>query len=96
MGGGQLYALRLLDMAPAQRHGAGPALVAAIAERAAQGERSLLLLNRRGCARAGLPACGWKSQCPSCSAFRVFHKLDRTLRCHHRGACPAPAPLRQP
>jgi primosomal protein N' (replication factor Y) (superfamily II helicase) len=39
--------------------------------------------------------CGWKSACPHCSAFRVFHKLDRTLRCHHCGftervprACP--------
>jgi primosomal protein N' (replication factor Y) len=39
--------------------------------------------------------CGWKSECPNCSAFRVFHKLDRSLRCHHCGlservprACP--------
>ena len=38
----------------------------------------------------------WKSECPHCSAWRVFHKLDRTLRCHHCGsservprACPA-------
>jgi len=30
--------------------------------------------------------CGWKSECPHCSAWRVFHKLDRTLRCHHCGA----------
>ena len=41
-------------------------------------------------------ACDWKSECPHCSAFRVFHKIDRTLRCHHCGytervprACPA-------
>jgi primosomal protein N' (replication factor Y) len=40
-------------------------------------------------------ACGWKSGCPHCSAWRVFHKADRTLRCHHCGlaervprACP--------
>ncbi len=39
--------------------------------------------------------CGWHSGCPHCSAWRVFHKLDRTLRCHHCGftervprACP--------
>jgi primosomal protein N' (replication factor Y) len=30
-------------------------------------------------------ACDWKSECPNCSAFRVFHKIDRTLRCHHCG-----------
>ncbi|HSH90287.1 MAG TPA: primosomal protein N', partial [Ramlibacter sp.] len=41
-------------------------------------------------------ACDWKSECPHCSAYRVFHKIDRTLRCHHCGftervprACPA-------
>ncbi len=40
--------------------------------------------------------CDWKSECPHCSAYRVFHKIDRTLRCHHCGftervprACPA-------
>jgi primosomal protein N' (replication factor Y) (superfamily II helicase) len=40
-------------------------------------------------------ACGWKSACAHCSAWRVFHKIDRTLRCHHCGytervprACP--------
>jgi primosomal protein N' (replication factor Y) (superfamily II helicase) len=40
-------------------------------------------------------ACSWKSGCPHCSALRVFHKSDRTLRCHHCGlservprACP--------
>ncbi|MFX8219054.1 primosomal protein N', partial [Acinetobacter baumannii] len=39
--------------------------------------------------------CQWKSDCPHCSAWRVFHKRDRTLRCHHCGftervpqACP--------
>ncbi len=36
-------------------------------------------------------ACGWKSGCPHCSAWRVFHKRDRTLRCHHCGlAQPVP------
>ncbi len=97
MGGGQLPALRLLDMARQPKGTVlAPALVAAIAERAARGEQSLLLLNRRGYAPVlACHACGWKSQCPSCSAFRVFHKLDRTLRCHHCGftervprACP--------
>ena len=39
--------------------------------------------------------CGWKSACNQCSAFQVFHKIDRSLRCHHCGdaqatprACP--------
>ena len=52
--------------------------------RVERGEQSLLFLNRRGFAPVlSCTACGWKSGCPHCSAWRVFHRLDRTLRCHH-------------
>jgi primosomal protein N' (replication factor Y) len=62
-------------------------LVQAIQARVAKGEQSMLLLNRRGYAPVLYCAdCGWKSECRHCSAFRVFHKGDRTLRCHHCGA----------
>jgi len=62
-------------------------LVQAIQARVAKGEQSMLLLNRRGYAPVLYCAdCGWKSECRHCSAFRVFHKIDRTLRCHHCGA----------
>jgi primosomal protein N' (replication factor Y) len=71
-------------------------LIAAIQERVQRGEQCMLLLNRRGYAPVLHCAdCGWKSECKHCSAFRVFHKIDRTLRCHHCGltervprACP--------
>jgi primosomal protein N' (replication factor Y) len=96
-GDGALAALRLIDMGR-QPKGAvlAPALVDAITERAQRGEQTLLLLNRRGYAPVlSCHACGWKSHCPHCSAYRVFHKIDRTLRCHHCGhssrvphACP--------
>ena len=102
VGGGTLPAVRLLDMNAVPRPADGstvalaPALRAAIEERIARGEQSLLLLNRRGYAPVLFcGACGWKSGCPHCSAWRVFHKADRTLRCHHCGfservprACP--------
>jgi primosomal protein N' (replication factor Y) len=62
-------------------------LVQAIEQRVQRGEQSMLLLNRRGYAPVLYCAdCGWKSECRHCSAFRVFHKIDRTLRCHHCGA----------
>ncbi|MFP8778337.1 primosomal protein N' [Hydrogenophaga sp. RWCD_12] len=97
IGGGSLPKLRLVDMNH-QPKGASiaPPLLAAMEERIARGEQCLVLLNRRGYAPVlSCDACAWKSQCPNCSAFRVFHKLDRTLRCHHCGftsrvprACP--------
>jgi primosomal protein N' (replication factor Y) len=73
-----------------------PPLLDAIIQRAGRGEQSMILLNRRGYAPVlNCSACDWKSQCSHCSAFRVFHKIDRTLRCHHCGftervprACP--------
>ncbi len=71
-------------------------LIEAIKLRVARGEQSMVFLNRRGYAPVlHCTDCGWKSECPHCSAFRVFHKIDRTLRCHHCGftervprACP--------
>jgi primosomal protein N' (replication factor Y) len=94
---GVLPTVRLLDMNHQPRHCTlAPPLLAAIAERIARGEQSLIFLNRRGYAPVlACHDCGWKSECPHCSAFRVFHKIDRTLRCHHCGftervprACP--------
>jgi primosomal protein N' (replication factor Y) len=97
IGGGALPRLRLVDMNH-QPKGAliAPPLLAAMTERIERGEQSLVLLNRRGYAPVlACHDCGWKSGCPHCSVFRVFHKLDRTLRCHHCGftervprACP--------
>jgi primosomal protein N' (replication factor Y) len=101
VGGGALPTVRLVDMnAMPKAKGAGgvlsPPLVAALQERIARGEQSLVFLNRRGYAPVlHCGECGWKSACPHCSAWRVFHKLDRSLRCHHCGfservprACP--------
>ena len=59
-------------------------LLDAMRERIGLGQQILVLLNRRGYAPVlHCPSCHWKSQCPHCSAFQVFHKLDRSLRCHH-------------
>jgi primosomal protein N' (replication factor Y) len=102
IGGGVLPEVRMLDMGqiPRERGEQAPAVAApllrAIEERIARGEQTLLLLNRRGYAPVlHCGACAWKSQCEHCSAWRVFHKSDRTLRCHHCGytervprACP--------
>ncbi|MEQ1806523.1 MAG: primosomal protein N', partial [Burkholderiaceae bacterium] len=101
--GAELPQVRLVDMARLPKAPGGSAnnvlsapLVAALQERLDRGEQSLVFLNRRGYAPVLHCAdCDWKSGCPHCSAWRVFHKLDRSLRCHHCGlaervprACP--------
>ena len=101
IGGGAFPKVRLVDMNLLPKNkgvttALSPPLVAALQERVGRGEQSLVFLNRRGYAPVLHCAdCGWKSGCPHCSAWRVFHKLDRTLRCHHCGftervprACP--------
>ena len=97
IGQARLPQVRLVDMnLQPHRTVFSPQLLAAISQRIARGEQSLVFLNRRGYAPVlACTACDWKSECPNCSAFRVFHKIDRTLRCHHCGytervprACP--------
>jgi primosomal protein N' (replication factor Y) len=98
VGSGQLPLVRRVDMNHQPKSCIiAPPLLAAIAERVARGEQSMVFLNRRGYAPVlQCTDCEWKSECPNCSAYRVFHKIDRTLRCHHCGfservprACPA-------
>ncbi|WP_293641018.1 primosomal protein N' [Polaromonas sp.] len=84
---GRLPTVRRVDMNHQPKHSViAPPLLAAMAERVARGEQSLIFLNRRGYAPVlACHDCDWKSECPHCSAYRVFHKIDRTLRCHHCG-----------
>ena len=95
---GGLPSVKRVDMNHQPKHCIiAPPVLDAIAQRVARGEQSLIFLNRRGYAPVlACHDCGWKSECPHCSAYRVFHKIDRTLRCHHCGftdrvprACPA-------
>ena len=94
---GALPLVRRVDMNHQPRHAVfSLPLLEAIKERVGRGEQCMVFLNRRGYAPVlHCTDCGWKSECAHCSAFRVFHKIDRTLRCHHCGftervprACP--------
>ena len=75
----------LIDMERIKaQDGLAPPLIAALRERLARGEQSLLFLNRRGYAPVmHCDACGWVSNCRRCTAFMVLHKPERRLRCHH-------------
>jgi primosomal protein N' (replication factor Y) len=74
------------------QNGLSAPIAQALTDTFERGEQSLVFLNRRGYAPVvTCEACGWLSNCPRCATFAVFHKPDRTLRCHHCGyAAPVP------
>jgi primosomal protein N' (replication factor Y) (superfamily II helicase) len=68
-------------------HGLARSSIEAIRGRLAQGEQSLVFINRRGYAPVlACEACGWAAGCSRCTARLVLHTADRCLRCHHCGA----------
>ncbi|WP_188767566.1 primosomal protein N' [Novosphingobium endophyticum] len=98
-GGAMLPDIRILDLrkeAPPRGRWLAPRLVEEMQERLARGEQSLLFLNRRGYAPLTLCRnCGYRFQCPNCTAWLVEHRFSQRLACHHCGhetpvpeACP--------
>lgn len=98
-GGAQLPDIQILDLrqeAPERGKWLAPRLVDEMKKRLAKGEQSLLFLNRRGYAPLTLCRhCGYRFQCPNCTAWLVEHRFSGRLACHHCGhevpvpdACP--------
>jgi primosomal protein N' (replication factor Y) len=98
-GGAQMPGIEgvnLLTDPPERGRWIAPPLVKAIDEVMAKGEQSLLFLNRRGYAPLTLCRhCGYRFQCPNCTAWMVEHRLTHRLACHHCGHV-IPAPRRCP
>ena len=88
-GGAELPHIDTIDLTrepPERGHWLAPRLIAAIEDRLAKGEQSLLFLNRRGYAPLTLCRnCGFRFKCPNCSAWLVEHRLSARLACHHCG-----------
>ena len=88
-GGALLPSVALVDMRidkPARGRFLAPRLVTAIDETLSAGEQVMLFLNRRGYAPLTLcRTCGYRLQCPHCSAWLVEHRLQGRLTCHHCG-----------
>ena len=84
-----LPAIAAIDMRaspPERGKWLSPVLIDAIAETLGRGEQALLFLNRRGYAPVTLcRKCGFKFECPNCSAWLVEHRFRRRLECHHCG-----------
>jgi primosomal protein N' (replication factor Y) len=93
-GGAQLPTIHTVDLTkeePERGRWLARPLVDALEDRLAKGEQSLLFLNRRGFAPLTLCRnCGYRFQCPNCSAWLVEHRLSKRLACHHCGHEKAP------
>jgi primosomal protein N' (replication factor Y) len=94
-GGARLPDMAALDMLqdpPPRGRWLAPELVRALEDNFAAGEQSLLFLNRRGYAPLTLCRhCGYRFQCPNCTAWMVEHRFTHRLACHHCGhVMPAP------
>lgn len=87
--GGSLPDIQAIDMrvdGPDRGRFLSPRLVEAVRDTIAGGEQALLFLNRRGYAPLTLcRACGFRFECPNCSAWLVDHRFRRELSCHHCG-----------
>lgn len=88
-GAAELPDVKLVDLRidkPPARQWLAPSLRAAIAETLAAKEQAMLFLNRRGYAPLTLcRVCGFRFQCPNCTAWLVEHRAARRLQCHHCG-----------
>lgn len=63
-----------------------PTLVSELDANLKRGEQSMLFLNRRGYAPLLICRdCGYRIQCPHCTAWLAEHRLTGELICHHCG-----------
>ncbi|MGN3973561.1 primosomal protein N' [Tsuneonella sp. SYSU-LHT278] len=95
-GGARLPSIDTVDLTeekPERGRWLAPRLVAEMENRLARGEQSLLFLNRRGYAPLTLCRnCGFRFECPNCTAWLVEHRFSQRLACHHCGHETPPPP----
>ncbi len=87
-GSGRMPTIQALDVRRQElQAGLSAALIAAMEDKLAAGQQTLLFLNRRGYAPTlQCHDCGWIAECQACDARLTIHRRQRRLRCHHCGA----------
>ncbi len=95
-GTAQLPEIRVIDLRrdkPERQRFLSPPLVRALEDTLKAGEQAMLFLNRRGYAPLTLcRECGFRLQCPNCTAWLIEHRLHGRLLCHHCGYTAPPPP----
>ncbi len=88
-GAAALPDIELIDLRqhqPGRQSWISPPLRQALTETLKNNTQSLLYLNRRGYAPLTLcRSCGYRLQCPNCTAWLVEHRFSARLQCHHCG-----------
>ena len=88
-GGASLPDVELVDLRkdpPPRGQWLSPILHKRLADTLASGGQAMLFLNRRGYAPLTLcRTCGYRIQCPNCTAWMVEHRGRARLECHHCG-----------
>ncbi len=82
--------VKIVDMKRELRHGnngdISEALRSELQKNIAQGEQSILFINRRGANKLiSCVDCGFTYKCPNCSVSLTYHSVNRRLRCHYCG-----------
>lgn len=88
--GKNLPAVEIVDMKQQLRDGNSGAISSVlfdgIKENIRNGQKSILLLNRRGSARLTVCVdCGFVPECPNCSVSLTYHAANGRLMCHYCG-----------
>ncbi len=85
----KLPLIRIIDMRlESKKQGGGLTILStklreAMEVRLAEGEQTILFLNRRGFSRSMLcPQCGYVANCRHCTATMTFHQQEDKLVCH--------------
>jgi len=88
--------IRVIDLRrdkPERQRFLSPPLVRALDATLKAGEQAMLFLNRRGYAPLTLcRECGFRLQCPNCTAWLIEHRKRGQLLCHHCGYTAPPPP----
>lgn len=88
-GGAAMPEVEVVDMrtdGPPSQRWLSARLTDAVTTALEANEQAMLFLNRRGYAPLTLcRTCGYRFQCPDCTAWLVEHRLLGRLQCHHCG-----------
>ncbi len=82
----EITAIDLRKDPPEKGQWLSPVLVSAVEKTLSEKQQALLFLNRRGYAPLTLcRSCGYRIECPQCTAWLVEHRFRGRLNCHHCG-----------